>query len=65
MAKMNGCNADMPKGPVGMRSTRMNPATMTRANLSKGGVNGHVGGTKESYKPCIPAGKAGDNKTRC
>ena len=65
MAKMNGCNGDMVKGPVGMKSVRVNPAQINRANLAKGGVNGDIGGTKEAYKPCIPAGKAGDNKTRC
>lgn len=45
MAKMNGCNSDMPKGTVGTNETRVNPATAGRNNLSKGGVNKHSGGS--------------------
>lgn len=60
MAFKGGCNADMPQGPVGSKSTRMNPTHFKRNNLSKGGVNKHIGGTTEKApKMDVPAGKAG------
>jgi hypothetical protein len=46
MAKMNGVNSDMVKGPIGQRSTRIDPTDFERNNLSKGGVNHHLGGHK-------------------
>lgn len=58
MAKINGCNSDMVKGPVGAHSTRVNPASITRANLAKGGVNKAI--AKAPYKPKMPSGKAGN-----
>ena len=39
MASKNGVNADMVKGPVGKNSTRINPVSFARNNMSKGGVN--------------------------
>ena len=37
MAHMNGCNANMPKGPQG--AGRMNPKDFDRKNQAKGGNN--------------------------
>lgn len=51
MAKMNGCNADMPTGPIGKNSTRMNPNDFARNNLAKNGVNQDLGGgAKDNYE---------------
>jgi hypothetical protein len=47
MAKMSGCNSDMVKGPVGKNSTRMNPTAFARNNMSKGGVNNMMLGSKD------------------
>lgn len=47
MAFKGGCNADMPQGSVGKNNKRVNPGKATRQNLSKGGVNDHIGGTTE------------------
>lgn len=59
MAKMNGCNSDLPTGSIGVKSTRMNPGKVTRQNLSKGGVNTHLGGTtSKAPKMDRPSGKA-------
>jgi hypothetical protein len=62
MAKMNGCNADMPKGPVGSRSTRINPNSFARNNLSKGGVNDQMGGTKDKMTCKVAAGGVSQGK---
>ena len=37
MARMNGCNDNIK--PAGTNSTRMNPKSFARNNMSKGGVN--------------------------
>lgn len=62
MAKMNGCNSDMVKGPIGSRSTRMNPTKFARNNLSKGGVNDQMGGTRDKMTGSVPAGAAHQGK---
>ncbi len=63
MAKMNGCNADMPKGPIGKNSTRMNPNSFARNNLAMGGTNAH-GSNVGSEKPKLSAGSNGTGKHR-
>lgn len=63
MARMNGCNADLPTGPIGDKSTRMNPAKATRQNMSRGGVNDHSGGSdKWDGKPALSKGDNGTGK---
>lgn len=63
MAKMNGCNSDMPMGTIGDKSTRMNPGKVTRNNLSKGGVNQQAGGSDTfAGKPALGKGKTGQGK---
>jgi hypothetical protein len=57
--KSNGCNADMPKGTIGTHSTRMNPNSFARNNLSMGGVNKDIPG-----KPSQKAGSVGQGKYR-
>lgn len=57
MAMKNGCNSDMPKGPIGSRSTRMNPNSFARNNLAKGGVNEHQGGHKGDAKTSMGSAK--------
>lgn len=65
MAKMNGCNSDMPKGPIGKNSTRINPNSFARNNMSKGGVNAHAGGSDTwDTKPKLSAGDNGLGKHR-
>lgn len=61
MAKMNGCNSDIPNSTIGTRSTRVNPAAIKRNNLASNGVNKHSGGSDKWGKS--PALKAGSNGT--
>jgi hypothetical protein len=56
MAKMNGCNDSMAK-PSGDRSTRVNPATLGRANMAKGGVNQDMTKGKMSRPPMAKGSK--------
>lgn len=42
MGKIGGCNSDMVKGPIGKNSTRINPTSFARNNMSKGGVNSGI-----------------------
>lgn len=63
MAKMNGVNSDIVTGPVGSKSTRMNPAMSKRNNLASGGVNQHLGGSDEmGKKPGLGKGQNGQGK---
>jgi hypothetical protein len=43
MAHKGGVNSEKP-APSGKNSTRINPASFARNNLSKGGVNKDLGG---------------------
>lgn len=61
MAKMNGCNDGM-AGPSGSNSTRHQPQNHGRANLAKGGVNKHQGGTDKPSKAPGKAGSVGQGK---
>ena len=56
MAKMNGCNDSMAK-PSGDRSTRVNPATLGRANMAKNAVNKDMTNSKMVRPPMAKGSK--------
>lgn len=59
MAKMGGCNYEHNNTLQAQGKGRMTPSQFSRNNLSMGGHNDHLGGTKTPYKQPIAKGKAG------
>lgn len=60
MAKMGGCDYGM-VGQSGKKA--MSPTATKRNNMSKGGVNGHMGGTdKMGKRPALGVGQNGQGK---
>lgn len=59
MAKMGGCNYEFKSASSPQGKGRVTPSTFSRNNLSKGGVNDHIGGTdKAGKKPALGAGRS-------
>lgn len=59
MAKMGGCNYEFNSANSPQGKGRVTPSTFARNNMSKGGVNGHLGGTDaKAPKMDKAAGKA-------
>lgn len=50
MAKMNGCNTGYHTMSKPQGNGRMNPSAFNRKNMSMGGVNDYLGGSKRDEK---------------